>query len=195
MVRLYWPLPLGLAQVRTNQQPEVLVQRPVFPRGCPRRKPELPYQQHLLPAGPFRQLSFGQWVLSERLSIELADTDWTFESALAQCRQLRSLRGIQRSLEKQKCSSPGRRLHRLPNFQPVRSLAQTQSPLKEAPQQKCMSKSRGDISWPFHLPLAAVRLGRWFVVHHFRADGGTADTSPLLKEGWIEVRPMNLRVT
>src|SRR5580692_962254 len=95
-----------LAEVRTNQQPKVLVsRRPMFPRGCPRRKPELPCQQHLLPVGPCQQLSFGQWVLSKRLSIELADTDWTFESALAQCRQLRSLRGIQHSLEKQKCSS------------------------------------------------------------------------------------------
>src|ERR1700733_4287964 len=89
----------------------------MFPRGCSRRKPEPSYQQHSHSEGTYRQLSSWQWALSELLSTELADTDWKYESALAQCRHPRSLRGIHHSLENHKCSSLGGRSHRLPNFQ------------------------------------------------------------------------------
>ena len=106
-----------------DRQPEVLLQkRPMFPRGCSRRKPELSYQQHSQSAGPCRQLSSGQWVLSERLSIERADIDWKCESALARSHQLQPLRGIHCSLENQKCSSPGRRSRCLPDFQMMLSM-------------------------------------------------------------------------
>ena len=88
----------------------------MFPRGCSRRKPEPSYQQRSQSEGPCRQLSSCPWALSKPLSIELADTDWKYESALARPPP-RSLRGIHHSLENHKCSSPGLRLHRLPNSQ------------------------------------------------------------------------------
>ena len=103
------------ARLRMLQKPAMLLL--LFPLGWSRRKPELSYQQHSQSAGPYRQLSSGQWALSEALSIELADTDWIYESALARCRRPRFLHGIRRSLENQKCSSPGRRLPRLGNLQ------------------------------------------------------------------------------
>ena len=119
MVRLSQPVPLWLSRPRKIRQREVSPQRrPMFPRSCSRRKPEPSYQQHSQSEGPCRQLSSWQWVPSGLLSTELvADTDWKYESALAQCRHPRSLRGIHYTLENHKCSSLGRRLHRLPNFQ------------------------------------------------------------------------------
>src|ERR1700728_3610584 len=92
------------------------------PRGRPHRKPTLPYRQRSRSAGPFRQLSSGQWALLERLSIELADTDWKYESAPAQKRRLRTLRGIHYSLENQKLLSPWRQTRRWPNFPLVLSM-------------------------------------------------------------------------
>src|SRR5580692_7104240 len=99
MVRMAQPVPVRRAQLKTIRQPGVPLQgRPMFPRGCSRRKPELPCQQHSHSEGPCRQLSSGKWALSELLSdlseplpIELANTDWN-EPALAHCRHLRSLR-------------------------------------------------------------------------------------------------------
>ena len=78
----------------------------MVPQGWSRRKPKISYRQHSNLEGPYQQLSSGQWAFSESLLIELADTDWTYESALARCRQPRFLRGIHRSLETQKYSSP-----------------------------------------------------------------------------------------
>ena len=123
MVRLLQMVPLRVAQVRTNQQPEVSLQkRPMFPRGCSRRKPELSYQQHSPSAGPCRQLSSGQWALSERLSIELADIDWKCESALAQSRRLRLSMASTAAVENRKCPSPERWLRCLPNYQRALSM-------------------------------------------------------------------------
>ena len=86
-------VPMRLLQLGANQQTVVSLQRrPMFLRGWSRRKPELSYRQHSPSAGPCRQLSSGRWALSEPLSIELADTDWKYESALARSHHPRSLR-------------------------------------------------------------------------------------------------------
>ena len=99
--------------MKTTRQRLVLPQsRPTFPRGWSHRKPELPYQHYSKSKGPCRQLSSWQWALSEVLSVSLADIDWKYESALAQRRHLRSVRGIHCSVENRKCLSP---LHRLPH--------------------------------------------------------------------------------
>src|ERR1700694_660640 len=92
----------------------------MLPRGCSRRKPELPFRHYSLSVAPCRQLSSWHWALSEVLSIELADIDWKYESALAQHHRLRSRRGIHCNVENRKWPSPGR-LHHLPNFQWVHS--------------------------------------------------------------------------
>lgn len=88
----------------------------MLPQGWSRRKPKISYQQHSNSAGPCRQLSSGQWAFSELPSIELADTGWMHESTLARLRRPRSPHGNHHNLETQKCSSPGRRLRRLPNY-------------------------------------------------------------------------------
>ena len=118
-----------LAQVRTNQQTAVLLQgRPMFPPGCSHRKPELSYQHHSDSAGPCRQLSSGQWALSELRSIELADIDWKYESEPARSHRLQPLRGIRCSLENQKCSSHDR-LQLLPILQTVLSMVWLPQPV------------------------------------------------------------------
>jgi hypothetical protein len=130
MVRLSQMVLLRLTQVKSIQQQGVSLQGPpMFPQGWSHRKPELPYQQRSPSAEPCRQLSSAQWALSERLShlselllFELANTDLKDETALALCRHPRSPRDIHYSLENQKCSSLGRWLHRLPNFQLVLSM-------------------------------------------------------------------------
>ena len=61
----------------------VAADRPMFPRGCPSRKPELSYQQHPKSEGPCQRLSCWPWALSEVLSIELEGIDWQYESVLA----------------------------------------------------------------------------------------------------------------
>ena len=100
----------------------------MLPRGFSRRKLGLSYQQHSQSAGPCPKISSWRWALSERPSIELADIDWQYESALAQSHQLQPLRDIRCNLENQKFSSPERGLHRLTNLQLVLSTGQLPQP-------------------------------------------------------------------
>ena len=123
-------VPSRLVQVGTNQQTVVpLGERLVFPRGCSRRKPELSYHQHSPSAGPYRQLSSRQWALSELLSIERADIDWKYESALARSHHLQPLRDTRYNVENRIWLSPERLPRCLANFRMVLSTGQLPQPL------------------------------------------------------------------
>ena len=137
----------------------MLQKRLMFPRGFSRRKPGLSYQQYSQSAGPYQKLSSWQWALSERPSIELADIDWKYESALAQSHQLQPLRGIRCNLENQKLSSPERWSRCLANFRMVLSTGQLPQPLPLRPAQERTTQQPGvPLQVPPTLPRRCSRM-------------------------------------
>src|ERR1700733_2962519 len=124
-----------LVRARLTQLLELLLQeRPMRPRGCSHRKPELACRQGPSSAGPCRRLSSVLWAFSERLPVEPADTGWKYESAPAQKRRLRPLRGIRYSRENHKCLSPWQ-TRPWPNFPLELSMARVSRPFPLRPAQ------------------------------------------------------------
>ena len=111
-------VPLRQMLVGTIRQPGVPLQRqPMFPQASHVGNQSFHISSIHGQGRPCRQLSSGQWALSERLSIELADTDWKYESAPARSRQLHSLRDIQLQPLRIKNALPlSGGCARLPNF-------------------------------------------------------------------------------